>query len=319
MDIGAIWDLIILQPVINSLIVLTHYLFSSFGLAIIALTIVVNLVMYPLTMKQLRAMKAMQSLQPKIAELQRKYAKDRQKLAQEQMGLYKESGMSPVGCLLPMLIQMPVWISLYQSIIRLLAVTPEDFLGLSQYLYSWSVVRAMLPLGNEFLWLDLATPNMLLAILVGGSMWLQQKMSMTPSADPRQQTQSRMMLWMMPLMFGFLCLTFPSGLALFWLTSTVIRVVMQYYATGWGALTPSMTRRPAGRDKKYMKRIAQMEQASSEAPIEADIVEPSSTQEAEDYERSGDERQERRGGYPPSLRAIRRQPRRGKGHHPKRR
>ena len=108
MDIGAIWDLIALQPVINVLIVLTDYLFSSFGLAIIALTIVVNVLMYPLTMKQLHATKAMQTLQPKIAELQKKYGKDRQKLAQEQMKLYKESGMSPAGCLVPMLIQMPI-------------------------------------------------------------------------------------------------------------------------------------------------------------------------------------------------------------------
>lgn len=263
MDIGAIWDLIALQPVINVLIVLTDYLFSIFGLAIIALTIVVNVLMYPLTMKQLHATKAMQSLQPKIAELQKKYAKDKQKLAREQMKLYKESGMSPAGCLLPMLIQMPIWIALYQSIIRVLAVTPEDFLGLSQYLYSWPVVYSLLPLGDRFLWLNLATPDTLLAILVGGSMWLQQKMAMPTVADPRQAAQSRMMLWMMPLMFGFICLSFPSGLALFWVTSSVIRIVIQYYITGWGGLVKTATPRSTGRDKRYMKRIVQVEQAPS--------------------------------------------------------
>ena len=319
MDIGAIWDLIALQPVINILIVLTDYLFSSFGLAIIALTIVVNVLMYPITMKQLSAMKAMQTLQPKIAELQKKYGKDRPKLAQEQMKLYKESGMSPAGCLLPMLMQMPIWIALYQSIIRVLAVTPEDFLGLSQYLYSWPIVYSLLPLGNRFLWLNLATPDTLLAVLVGGTMWLQQKMATPAVTDPRQAAQSRMMLWMMPLMFGFICLSFPSGLALFWATSSVIRIVIQYYTTGWGGLVTTATPRSTGRDKRYMKRITQVEQAPSGAPTEADIVEPSATEEAGDYGRSGDERQERRGGYPPSLRAIRRQSGRGRGHRPKRR
>ena len=104
----------------NILIVLSNYLFNSFGLAIIALTIIVRGLMYPLTLRQLRATKAMQTLQPKLAVLQKKYAKDKQKLAKEQMKLYKESGVSPAGCLLPMLIQLPVWIALYQSIIRVL-------------------------------------------------------------------------------------------------------------------------------------------------------------------------------------------------------
>ena len=226
--IGELWDVIALQPVINSLIALTDYLFSSFGLAIIALTIVVNICMYPLTMKQLKATQAMQALQPKLSELQKKYAKDRKKLSQEQMKLYRESGMNPVGCLLPMLIQMPIWIALYQSIIRVLAVNPEGFLGLSQYLYSWPIVYSILPLENNFLWLHLAAPDTFLAILVAASMWVQQKMSMPVTTDPKQQSQAKMMQWMLPLMFGFFCLSFPSGLALFWATSTIISIVIQY-------------------------------------------------------------------------------------------
>jgi len=313
--IGEIWDLIALQPVINVLIVLTDYLFSYFGLAIISLTIVVNVCMYPLTRKQLKATHGMQALQPKLAELQKKYAKDRQKLAQEQMRLYKESGMSPAGCLLPMLAQMPIWIALYQSIIRVLAWTPEAFLSLSQYLYSWPIVYSMLPLGNKFLWFNLATPDTFLAILVAGSMWLQQKMVTPTTTDPKQQAQGRMMLWMMPLMFGFLCLSFPSGLALFWVTSTVIRVVMQYYMTGWGGLAKVAAPRTTGRDKKYRKRIAEVEKPSEYADISADIVEPSSEEEGGlEYEESRDKRQDRGGGYPTRLRTVRRQPRRGRSH-----
>ncbi len=305
---------------INILIVLTHYLASSFGLAIIALTIIVNLCMYPLTMKQINAMKAMQTLQPKLAELQKKYAKDRQKLAQEQMRLYKESGMNPAGCLVPMLIQLPIWIALFQSIMLSLAVAPEGLLNLSKYLYPWPVVYSMLPLGKDFLWLNLAEPNPVLAILVGGTMWLQQKMTMPATADPRQQAQSRMMLWMMPLMFGFICLSFPSGLALFWVTSSVIRIVMQYYVTGWGGLVPSMAGKQVIRDRRYKSRIALQEVPLKEADIGADIVEPASTEEEGlGYEKSGDKGQDRGGGYPERLRAIRRLPRRGGGHRRKRR
>ena len=311
------WELIILQPVINVLIVLTHYLFDNFGLAIIALTIIVRVITLPLTLKQLRATKAMQTLQPKIAELQQKYAKDRQRLAQEQMRLYKESGVSATGCLVPMLVQMPVWIALFQSILLSLAVAPESLLNLSRYLYSWPIVYSMLPLSSNFLGLNLAEGNFVLAILVGGTMWLQQKMVTPVTTDARQQAQSRMMLWMMPLMFGFFCLTFPSGLALYWLVSNIISIVIQYYVTGWGALAPSVAKQPAGKDKKYLRRITQVEQTSSEAPVEADIVVPSS--EAGDYGRSGDKSQERRGGYPPSLGAIRRRPGRGGSHRPKRR
>ncbi len=322
MGIGEIWNLIILQPVMNVLIVMSHYLFSIFGLAIIALTIVVNGCMLPLTLKQIRASKAMQELQPKLAELQKKYAKDKGKLGKEQMRLYKESGISPAGCVVPMLVQMPIWIALYQSIIRLLAVTPEDLLGLSQYLYSWPLVYSMLPLGNHFLWLNLAIPDsyMVLPLLVGATMWVQQKMVTPTTADPKQQTQSRMMLWMMPMMFAFITLSFPSGLALFWVTSSVIRIVIQYFVTGWGGLVKVSTTKQAGRDQKYKKRIAQVEERTSEQDdTGADIVAPTSGEEGLDDGKSGDKRQDRGRGYSERLKEIRRQPGRSRSNRPKRR
>jgi len=320
---GEVWDLIILQPVLNFLVVLCSVLFSNFGLTIIALTIIIRGCMYPLTIRQLRSTKAVESLQPKIVELRKKYAKDKQKLAKEQMQLYKESGVSPAGCLLPMLIQMPIWIALYQSIMMALAVAPEGLLNLSGHLYSWPVVHSILPLDSKFLWLNLAIPDrlLLLPILVGVTMWVQQKMVTSATADPKQQSMRGMMLWMMPLMFTFLSLQFPSGLALYWVTSNAISIVIQYFVTGWGGLVKSAAGRPTGRDKGYKKRIAQIEERPSEyADVGVDIVEPSSTQgEGLDYEESGDERQGRGGGYPTRLSRVRRQPRRSKGHRPKRR
>jgi len=295
---------------INSLVALSYNLVGSLGLTIIILTIIIRGAMYPLTVKQLRATKAMQDLQPKIAELQKKYAKDKQRLAQEQMKLYKESGMSPAGCGVPMLVQMPVWIALYQSIIRVIAVSPEDSLNLSRYLYSWPVVYSALPLSNNFLWIsNLADPNIPLAILVGVTMWLQQKMVTPTSADPQQRAQSQMMLWVMPLMFGFLAMSFPSGLALYWLASNVISIVIQYFVAGWGGLATlvgSTTRRPATADKRYLKRIAEVEESPSRiTALEADIVDPSSAAEEPTI---------RKEGYSSDINRIRHQ-RKSKGHH----
>jgi len=308
---------------LNTLVALSSYLFGSFGLTIIVLTIIIRGAMYPLTVKQLRATRAMQALQPKIAELQKKYAKDKQRLGQEQMKLYKESGMSPAGCLIPMIIQMPIWIALYQSIIRVLAVTPEALLGLSQRLWSWPVVYSMLPLDNNFLWFNLVNPNLPLAILVGATMWLTQKMVTPTTTDPQQRSQSQLMLWMMPLMFGFLAMSFPSGLALYWVVSNVISMVIQYFVLGgWGGLARGGAGKyvvpSSSRDIKV--RVAEAESATSISAMEADIVDTGSTEEEESgYGGAGDKRQLGGGGYPDSLRAIRRQSRRSKGRRPKRR
>jgi YidC/Oxa1 family membrane protein insertase len=304
LSFGDIWNLVILSPLINVLIMLSHYLFNSFGLTIIVLTIVIRAAMYPLTIKQLRATKAMQAIQAQVAELQKKYAKDRQKLAQEQMKLYKQSGMNPLGCIWTMLIQLPVWIALYQSIMKVLAVAPEDFLSLSKYLYtSWPLVFSQVPLENQFLWLNLATPDpwMVLPILVGGSMWVQQKMTTLPSADPRQQQQAQLMLWMMPLMFAFLTLSFPSGLALYWLVSNIISIVMQYFVTGWGGLTlPWIGKKQVAHDKKTKEPAAQLQ-----AP--ATVTEPKpAREEVLEHGKSRDAREDRGGGRPAGPPPIRR-------------
>ncbi len=235
---ASAWYLIIGNPVLNVLIALSHILGGSFGLAIIVLTVIIRLILWPLTKRQLNSTKALQDMQPKIQELQKKYGKNQQKLQQEMMKLYKEAGVNPLGCLWPMLIQFPIWIALYQAIIRALATTPENLLDLAQRLYSWNVVSQAIPLNSHFLWLNLGSNgDFLLAIIVGGTMWVQQKMTQAPSVDPRQESTSRMMLLMMPLMFGFLTLMFPSGLALYWAVSNIIGIITQYFVTGgWGYL-----------------------------------------------------------------------------------
>jgi len=249
----GLWYLIILDPVLNVLVALSHILFSQFGLAIIALTVIVRLISWPLNRRQLQSTKALQDMQPKMQELQKKYGKNQQKLQQEMMKLYKEAGVNPLGCLWPMLIQLPIWIALYQSIMRALATTPENLLDLHRHLYSWAVVREAIPLNSQFLWLNLAQPDpyFILAILVGGTMWVQQKMTQAPTVDPRQQSTTRMMTLMMPFMFGLLTLLFPSGLALFWAVSNIIGIVTQYFFTGgWGYFDFRSVFRPTAEKRK---------------------------------------------------------------------
>jgi YidC/Oxa1 family membrane protein insertase len=238
----SLFDTVLLRPMLNFLTILSKYLFGSFGLAIVVLTIIIRLLTMPLTQRQLRSTRAMQELQPKLKELQKKYAKDKERLNQETMKLYKEQGVNPLGCALPMLVQFPIWIALYQAVIQGVAFAPENLLGLSKQLYSLPLIQEMVPLNRHFLWLDLGTGDIFMAILVAASMWVLQKMSQAPSTDPSQQQMGRIMLWLMPLMFGFFALTFPSGLSLYWVLTNLISIVIQYRVTGWGSLTiPSLT------------------------------------------------------------------------------
>ena len=243
-----IWNVAILDPVLNGLIALSQVLWGNFGLAIITLTVIVRIILMPLTFKQTQSTKAMQSLQPKLQEIQKKYARDQKKLQQEMMRLYKEAGINPLGCMWPMLIQMPIWIALYQSIMQALAATPENLLILSQHLYQWDMVDQAIPLNENFLGLRLSQPDptMILAILVGLSMWMQQKMVTPPATDPKQQQMSSMTTLMMPMMFAFFTLSFPSGLALYWVVSNIIGIIIQYIVGGgWGYFTfPSLRPQP---------------------------------------------------------------------------
>lgn len=238
--LGDAWSTIIIQPMVNSLLLLYWVFFSNFGIAIIAFTMLVRLVMVPLTIKQSRQIKAMNGLQPLMKQLQEKYKNDRQRVSQETMKLYKEHGVNPLGCLGPMFIQFPIWIGLFQAIRQTVPNNPENLVELSGNLYSWlPQVHSIIPINSSFLWMDLALPDpspFVMPILVGGSMFVMQKMTTMPSADERQASTNRMMLWMMPLMFGFFTLNFSSGLAVYWVVSNIIGVAIQGFITGWDPL-----------------------------------------------------------------------------------
>ena len=297
---GQIWSSVIVQPMINSLIFLYSVAFSNFGIAIAIFTIAIRGVMMPLTVKQSRQMKAMSALQPKIKEIQAKYSKDKQRQSQETMKLYKEQGVNPIGCLGPMFIQMPIWIGLYQAIIKTVPSTPESLVGLSTNLYPWlPMVKDVIPLDSSFLWLNLARPDTLpvLPIMVGVSMFLMQKMTMMPAADDKQASTNKMMLWMMPLMFGFFSMQFPSGLALYWVISNVVGIVIQGFITGWDPLVNLVN----------FRRGVAPEPAVSLAGATGSVVE-----ESEQYELNTDDGENSGGRDRDRPKRTRRRPRRGR-------
>ena len=234
---SQLWNGVIIQPMINSLLILYSIAVSNFGLAIILFTILIRAAMMPLTVKQSRQMKSMTALQPKIKAIQNKFKNDKQKQSQETMKLYKEQGVNPIGCLGPMFIQFPIWIGLYQAILQTVPNTPESLVKLSGHLYGWlPFVHDVVPINSQFIWMDLANPDpspVVMPILVGISMFLMQKMTTMPAMDDRQASTNKMMLWMMPIMFGFFTMQFPSGLALYWVVSNLVGIVIQGFITGW--------------------------------------------------------------------------------------
>lgn len=234
---------------------------NNFGIAIILFTILIRLVTWPLNAQQMKGAAAMQNLQndKEWQDIQKKYAKDKEKLAQEQMRVYREKGINPFASCLPTLIQFPVIIALYQSITRALAATPLGLLQLARSgsAFSFLDVSSLVPLNSKFLWMDLGRPEgiplpfdiaflpygfPLLAIIVALTTYVQSKLTMPATANPNDQSamMGNMMSIYMPLLLGYFALTFPSGLAVYFITSNVLGII-QYAMQGkanWRNLLP---------------------------------------------------------------------------------
>ncbi|MDE2939038.1 MAG: YidC/Oxa1 family membrane protein insertase [Chloroflexota bacterium] len=297
-----IWNEVIIRPMLNTLMVFYVVCFNNMGLAIIAFTILVRLITLPLTLKQIRQMRRMSELQPRMREIQERYSGDRARVSQETMKLYRESGVSPIGCLGPLVVQLPILIGLFRVLIQTLFTKPEDLVDLSQKLYPWITfvpIHSAAPLSDTFLWLKLGEPDpspIVLPILVAASTFVQQKMTMTPSPDPRQQSSQNMMLWMIPIFLGFFSLQWPSGLPLYWIVSNVIGVGIQYFITGWGPLFP------------LIPRSAPAASRSTQS-----AVDDTASEENENDGIRRTNRQNRRRGRRAGTEGARRRPQRGRG------
>ena len=178
--------------------------FPSYGIAIIVLTVIIKVALLPLAVKQIRSMKGMQELQPKIQAIQKKYKGDRAKISSEMQRLYRENHISPAAGCLPLLIQMPFLISIYYALMGF----PYD------------------PAHESFLWLDsLAAPDTtyILPALAALSTWVISWQTTPKNVQGSQKT----MLYIMPLFIGYISITFPSGLVIYWVVCNVFQFVQQ--------------------------------------------------------------------------------------------
>ena len=263
------WDKIIITPFINVLLFIYNLIGQNFGIAIILFTLLIKLISHPLTAKQINSTKALSDLQKDTAwlEMQKKYKNDKNKLAEEQMKLYKARGISPFASCLPTFIQLPIIIGLYQSIIQTMGNAPLQLINLVSRISPWlanifSFIPwiknpiTLIPLNSQFLWMDLGRPERLyipgiqlsgqplgipvLAILVIISSYLQSRLMSPPSADPQAKQMSGMMNIYMPFLMGYLALTLASGLSLYFVASNLIGIG-QYALLGqlnWRNLLP---------------------------------------------------------------------------------
>lgn len=208
------------------LIVVMRFFYSivkSWGVAILLLAVFLNILTFPLTMKSFKSMQKMQELHPQMEKLKVQYKGNPQKLNQEIMELYKTYKINPLSGCLPMLLQMPIFFALYQALMKSLELRCASFLWIKDLSMPDSVpIPFSLPLiGNSI---------HILPLIMVAAMVVQQKMStktMGAAVTAEQREQQKIMLIMMPIMFGFIFYNMPSGLVLYWVTNTVLTVVEQ--------------------------------------------------------------------------------------------
>src|SRR5450432_235112 len=229
----------LINPFTTALLFLYQYLGQNIVLTIVVFTVLTRLLTFPLTQQQIKSSSGMQEVQPKMKLLHTKYKGDREKLAAEQMKLYKEHNINPLMGCLPLLIQLPILLGLYGAISRSLAATPLQLLDLNHRILGNDFLHLsrLIPLQNQFLWLNLGQPDhsYILPVVVVATTWMQSKLMtpVSPNADPKDPSTSRArnMTLMMPLMIGIFSLSFASGLSLYWIVSN-LAVVAQYAFLG---------------------------------------------------------------------------------------
>ena len=264
--IGAAFDTFFIAPIINVMVFFIHVFSSigipgSLGLSIIALTIIIKILIWPFMTAQLRSTKKMADLKPHLDKLKEKHKDDRQKMSQAQMALFKEHGVNPAAGCLPAIIQMPVFIALYQVIFAFFD-SKSGLTRINELTYSFIPDLQKMP-SPQFLGLDLShKPSdfgqygwvlLLIPIITAALTFVQSKMMAPapvkkyPSDSPAEKHEKQekgdmasamqsQMLYLMPLMIGFFSWQFPVGLALYWNTFTVFGIIQQYKIAGLGGL-----------------------------------------------------------------------------------
>jgi len=206
------WFDFIAKPLLVGLNIINGFV-GNYGLSIIILTIFIKIILWPLSHKSYKSMNQMKKLQPMMSKIREKYKDDRQKMNEEMMNLYKTYKVNPAGGCLPMVLQIPVFIGLYQALLNSLELRHAPFI-------------THLPF-TDMIWIaDLSAkdPYYITPIVMGATMFLQQKMTPSPG-DP---TQAKIMLFM-PIFFTFIFLNFPAGLVVYWLANNVLSIAQQWW------------------------------------------------------------------------------------------
>lgn len=265
--IGDIFNLIFLGPVINLLVLIFQGLSAihipgALGFSILILTILIRFLVWPFMSSQIKATKKMADLKPHLDILKQKHKDDKKAFASAQMALYKEHGVNPAGGCLPALIQIPVFIALYQAIINILPGAGGNLNHINSLLY-FPQLKLPSALDPNFFGLNLgAKPSefgslgvglLLIPILTAVLTFVQSKMTLPkpvkayPSDSPKEKKEKEgieesmgavqsQMVYLMPIMIGYFAFTFPIGLAIYWNTYTILGIIQQHRISGWGGL-----------------------------------------------------------------------------------
>ncbi len=254
---SQIFNAILYQPILNIFVLLYNIVPGhDLGVVIIIITILIRLVLYPLTSSSIKAQKSLQDLQPKIEELKAKHANDKQALAQATMELYKTHQVNPFKSCLPMLIQLPILIALY-----LVLQNGLQSSDLSTSIYPFIHNPGTLnPISLKFF--DLSKPNYILAVLAGVAQFLQAR-SMTTKKAPKvagsgakdedmMAVMNKQMLYFMPVMTILIGFRIPAGLTLYWFFSTVLAWLQQILVTNKKTSPPTPPTPEISSEKKVI-------------------------------------------------------------------
>ena len=259
-QIGYFFNIIFTYPIFNILMLL-NYLVGDFALSIILLTVIIRLLLFPLTLKQLRSTKAMQSIQPLIADVKKQYPKDQRAQLEATQAIYKEYGINPAAGCLPLVVQLPVLYGLFYALNNVLRNASVQSINNIIYpflpkLSSHTNLAAL----TDFRWftfintawhfsLGAPDPTHILPVLAGLATFIQLRMSQprnTSGSKDAMTQQMQIMQFIMPFITFFFALNFPAGLALYWTTTSVFSMVQQYFVTGWGSLLIKPSFIPSG-------------------------------------------------------------------------
>lgn len=266
-DITTAWNFLLVHPLV-SLLVAAYDVLHDFGFAVIAVTIAIRLLLYPLFVIQIRNQRAMQELAPAMAELKTKYGTDKQRLTQEQMKLYKERNYNPaMGCL-PLLLQMPLLLAMYSAFQFFVNTPAPDGVKLGNAIWPFlhNPIGADQTLDLSVRWLpwliDLGHPDPLFILpVLAGVTQLISSVMFQPSVRPKvvdpQQKMMQSMQYYFPLITVFIAQSLPAGLGLYWVTTTIFGIVQQYFVSGWGQLPrflPFLRKFPSPADRTLAAR-----------------------------------------------------------------